>query len=93
MQIGVLARVIPDQLGAFRAAKSNYFLAYSSPAPPVPADKVPAPEIIGPRRVLNRFGGAGELVLVNGDDGWSIRLWRRINGSLVPTAVNYAYGD
>jgi len=93
VQIGVLARVIPEQLSAFRAAKSNYFLAYSSPAPPAPADNAPAPDIIGPRRILNRFGGAGELVLVNGDDGWSIRLWRRIDGRLVPTAVTYAYGD
>jgi hypothetical protein len=92
VQIGALAQVNPAQMSAFRSEKSDYFLAYLG-SPSAPAAPAAPTEIAGSRSILNRFGELSELVLVHGDDGWSIRLWRRIDGRLVPTAVSYAYGD
>lgn len=93
VEVGVRARVSSDQLRAFRAAKSNYFLAYSGAESMPPSSNAADLEMVGRRRVLNRFGPLGELVLVDGEKGWIIRLWRRTNGRLAPTAVSYAYGD
>jgi|GEM_PF-6176242 len=93
VQIGVLARVSPDQLRAFKVAKSDYFLAYLGTESAAAVSSAAGPGIIGRRRILNNFGSLGKLVLIDGDAGWNITLWRRIDGKLAPTTVSYAYGD
>ncbi len=93
VQIGVLARINTDELTRFQSNRDDYFLAYRGEMPSIS----PAPrhhhEIVGPRHVLNSFGPIGQLVLVEGDDGWSVELFRRFSRKLIPTDVAYSYGD
>ncbi len=92
VQIGVLVRINADGLTRFQSNRDDYFLAYGGGMPStLPAQS--HQEIVGPRQVLNSFGPIGELVVVKGDEGWNVTLWRRFSGKLKPTDVTYSYGD
>lgn len=92
VRIGILAHVSPDQVSTFHRVQSDYFLAGFG-ADFTAALKDSRSKFRGRRTVLNTFGAQGELVLVQGEEGWSITLWRHADGELAPTNVCYSYGD
>jgi hypothetical protein len=92
VQIGVLARIATNELPKFRSNSNDYFLAYKGAEPSIQAQPRHE-EIVGPRHLLNKFGSIGELIVVEGDDGWSVALWRRFSDKLMPTGIAYSYGD
>ncbi len=92
VQIGVLAHISTAELTDFQTYRADYFLAYRGETPSISAAPRPQ-EIVGPRHLLNSFGPIGELIVVEGDEGWNVALWRRFLGKLMPTNVAYSYGD
>ena len=93
VQVGVLAEIEADGLTRFRSSREDYFLAYRGKMLAGPAARLLRPEITGSRHVLNRFGAIGELIVIEGEAGWNVRLWRRYSGKLMPTGVVYSFGD
>jgi hypothetical protein len=92
VQLGVIARIKPEDAAKFQSDRNDYFLAYQGESP-VLAATPRNQEIVGPRRVLNDFGEVGQIIVVPGDDGWNVALWRHFDGKFMPTDIAYSYGD
>ncbi len=90
VQVGVLARVKTEDLAKFRSNGSGYFLAYRGKSPAI-STTPRRQEIVGRRCVLNDLGETGEIIVVKGDDGWNVALWRHFGDKFLPTNIAYSY--
>jgi hypothetical protein len=92
VQLGVIARIRPEDVPKFQSNRNDYFLTYKG-GPPAIAGTLQRQEIAGTRYVLNSFGEIGQIIVEQGDAGWNVALWRHFHGKFMPTDIAYCYGD
>ena len=92
VQLGMIVRIKPEDVTKFQSNRNDYFLAYHGALPAIAATPRHQ-EIVGPRYALNDFGEIGQIIVVQGDDGWNVALWRRFDHKFMATDIAYSYGD